>query len=190
MAMVTTQGSGRRSMLWAIIGGAVLVAAIVAIVVSSPLAQQPPSQTATPDETEPAGGTPSETASPEGAVVDPDAAEQGWTPEPITTEPEVYIRAALEAASTFDTQASSRDEWLAYLDSWFTPDTRYNDPADQLAAMEESQVELRQGVVLPREEWESLAREDGRIVAVTSGAVTSRRSRMIRPVTCRSGRRM
>ncbi|KJL42362.1 hypothetical protein [Microbacterium trichothecenolyticum] len=170
--MMATQGSGRRSMLGAIVGGAVLVAAIVAIVVSSLLAQQPPSQTATPDETEPAGGTASVTATPEGAVVDPDAAQQGWTPEPITTDPEVYIRAALETASTFDTQASSREEWLAYLDTWFTPDTRYNDPVDQDAALRASRTEMRQGVVLPAEEWESLAREDGRVVATTGGAVT------------------
>ena len=35
--------------------------------------------------------------------------------------------------------------------------------------MEDAQVELRQGVVLPQEEWDSLAREDGRVVAIATG---------------------
>ncbi|WP_019181145.1 hypothetical protein [Microbacterium yannicii] len=81
----------------------------------------------------------------------------------------MYIRAALEAAATFDTQKSTREEWLDYLDTWFTPDTRYTSEADQRAAMTESQGLLRQAVVLPKEEWESLASEDGRVVAATTG---------------------
>ena len=66
----------------------------------------------------------------------------------------------------------AREEWLDYLDTWFTPDTRFTSEADQLAAMTDSQTELRQGVVLPQDEWDSLAREDGRVVAAVTSEIT------------------
>ena len=37
--------------------------------------------------------------------------------------------------------------------------------------MRASQVELRQGVVLPQEDWDSLAGEDGRVVARTTSDI-------------------
>lgn len=61
--------------------------------------------------------------------------------------------------------------WLDYLDTWFTPDTRYTSETDSAAEMEDSQVELRQVVVLPQEEWDSLDGEDGRVVAVAGGQI-------------------
>jgi len=170
--MMATQRSGRRGTMWAIVGGAVLLAAIVAIIASAILAQPTTGPAPTDAITRsPSPTEPETTEPPAGAFVDPQAVERGWMPEPITTDPEMYIRAALEAASTFDTQASSRDEWLAYLDTWFTPDTRYSDPADQDAAMQASRTEMRQGVVLPQQEWDSLAGEDGRVVATTTGQI-------------------
>lgn len=83
-------------------------------------------------------------------------------PEPITTDAEAYVRAALAAASTFDTTKSSRDAWLDYLDSWFTPDSRYATQADREDDMRASKLELRQAVVLPEDRWNSLSDEDGR----------------------------
>lgn len=167
--MMMSQSSGRRGIAWAIIGGLVLIAGIVAIIVSAILAQPAPTPSGTPA----ASGTPEATASeqPDGTFVDPTAADQGWTPEPITTDADIYIRAALAAASTFDTTKSTREEWLDYLDTWFTPDTRFTSEADQLAAMTDSQTELRQGVVLPQDEWNSLAGENGRVVAVVTGDI-------------------
>ena len=165
--MTTSQTSGRRGLVWAIVGGVVLIAGIVAIVVSSLLAQSAPGPTG--------NNTPLPTAStstaepPAGDVVDGSVVDQGWLPEPVTTNREVYIRAALEAAATFDTTKSTREEWLDYLDTWFTPDTRYTTEADQHAAMEASQVELRTGVVLPEQEWDSLGNEEGRVVATAAG---------------------
>ena len=166
--MMMSQSSGRRGIAWAIVGGLVLIAGIVAIIVSAILAQPAP----TPSDTPTTSSTPEPTASelPDGAFVDPTAADRGWTPEPITTDADIYIRAALAAASTFDTTKSTREEWLDYLDTWFTPDTRFTSKADQLAAMTDSQTELRQGVVLPQEEWDSLTGEDGRVAAVVGGA--------------------
>jgi hypothetical protein len=155
--------------MWAIIGGVVLIAGVVAIVVVSLLSRPDAEPTGAPS-SEP--GMPSATSdAPVGEFVDETVTEKGWTPEPITTDPAVYIRAALEAASTFDTTTSTREEWLGYLDTWFTPDTRYAAKADQEAAMEASQLELVQGVVLPELEWESLASEDGRVVAEASGEI-------------------
>lgn len=167
--MMMSQSSGRRGIAWAIVGGLVLIAGIVAIIVSAILAQPAPA----PSDAPTASSTPEPTASdrPDGSYVDPTAADQGWTPEPITTDADTYIRAALAAASTFDTTKSTREEWLDYLDAWFTPDTRFTSKADQLAAMTDSQTELRQGVVLPQEDWDSLAGENGRVVAVVTGDI-------------------
>ncbi|MBW9122312.1 hypothetical protein JNB63_19645 [Microbacterium trichothecenolyticum] len=165
--MTTNQTSRRRGLVWAILGGLVLIAGIVAIVVSSLLAQSEPGPTAnaTPQPT----ASPSTAEPPAGDVVDASVVDHGWLPELITRDREVYIRAALEAAATFDTTKSTREEWLDYLDSWFTPDTRYLSEADQQAAMDASQVEFRTGVVLPEEEWDSLANEEGRVIAATTG---------------------
>jgi hypothetical protein len=172
MAMMATQGTGRRGLAWAVIGGVVLIGAIVAIILSSTLARPEPEPTATSDGSHsPGGSSPTATEPGGGEFVDPDAAEHGWTPEPITTDAEEYILAALAAASTFDTTRSTREEWLDYLDAWFTPDTRYA-AAEQEDRMEAAQLELRQGVVLPQDEWDSLAGEDGRVVAEAAGPVT------------------
>ena len=166
-----TRSSGRRGLAWAVIGGLVLVAGIVAIIVASSLSAGPsPSPTVTssgpltPTST-PAPSSPSD-------VVDPSASRMGWVPEPITTDAETYIRAALAAASTFDTQKSSRDEWLTYLDSWFTPDTRFTSDADRQADMQAARLELRQGVVLPEADWDSLASEKGRVTASIDADIT------------------
>ncbi|MFE5410180.1 hypothetical protein [Microbacterium sp. NPDC056569] len=167
--MMMSDSSGRRGVAWAIIGGLVLIAGIVAIIVSAILAQPDPTPTSGP--TSSSTPMPTESSKPAGTSVDPSAADRGWTPEPITTDADTYIAAALAAASTFDTTLSTREEWLGYLDSWFTPDTRYTSEADQLSSMEDSQVELRTGVVLPQEEWDSLAGEDGRVSAVPTGEV-------------------
>ena len=165
--MTTNPISGRRGLVWATVGGLVLIAGIVAIVISSLLAQSAPGPTG--------NNTPQPTAStstaepPAGDVVDGSVVDQGWLPEPITPDRKVYIRAALEAAATFDTTKSTREEWLDYLDTWFTPDTRYTSEADQQTSVDDAQVELRTGVVLPQQEWDSLASEDGRVVATTTG---------------------
>ena len=172
--MMMSQSSGRRGVAWAIIGGIVLLAGIVAIIVSAVLARPGPTPSGAVTGSASREPTASSGANPEpsGAVVDPTAADRGWTPEPITTDADTYIRAALAAASTFDTTKSTREDWLDYLDTWFTPDTRFTSEADQLAAMTDSQTELRQGVVLPQDEWDSLAGEGGRVVAVLTSEIT------------------
>lgn len=169
--MATSQNSGRRGLLWAILGGLVLLAGIVAIIVASILSQPEPSPSGTDPGSEPTPQATPRATTGSAETVDPSVAERGWVPEPVTTDAETYIRAALEAASTFDTTLSTREEWLDYLDTWFTLDTRFNSEPDQQAAMNDSQLLLRQAVVLPQQEWESLAAEDGRVVAVATGDV-------------------
>ncbi|WP_324012656.1 hypothetical protein [Microbacterium sp. JZ37] len=140
----------RRGAIWAVVGGIIVVAAIAAIILSAVTAQAPttePSPSSDPRET----SAPPATAPPTGEYVDDTASEEGWAPEPITTDPEDYVRAALATASTFDTQLTTRQEWLAYLDTWFTHDTRYTSEADREEDMRASQLELRQGVVLPED---------------------------------------
>lgn len=172
--MTNPQRRKRTSVTWALIGGAVLVAGIVALIVNVILggrADPTPQPTSGLPEPSNSASSPPETPGPS-AVVDPNAADAGWLPEPITTDPELYARAALAAASTFDTTLGTRDEWLDYLDTWFTPDTRYTNPVDRAARMKASQLELRQGVVVPQEMWDSIAQQDGRVTAEVPGAVT------------------
>lgn len=169
--MTSLSPAARRARRWAIAGGAILLAGIIAIIIVAVSNQRPP-QTV-PAETP--NSSPSSTpvsADPTDAVVDAGAEENGWRTEPITADAELYAAAALEAAATFDTTKASRDEWLAYLDSWFTPDTRYSSESDQLGRMQAAQLEMRQGVVLPEQEWDSLAAEDGRVAAEARGVVT------------------
>lgn len=161
----------RRGLVWAIVGGIIVVAAVGTIILSAVTAQAPtadPSPSSGPGET----SAPPATAPPTGDYVDQSASEKGWAPEPITTDPETYVRAALAAAATFDTRLSTRPEWLAYLDTWFTPDTRYTSEEDREEDMRASQLELRQGVVLPEDEWNSLANEEGRVTAEVPGEIT------------------
>jgi hypothetical protein len=173
--MTTPTPAARRARTWAIVGGAILLAGVIAIIFAAASTPPDPTPTGSPAPVP----TPSPTPAPTGdgeEVVDDDAAENGWRAEPITADADAYAAAALEAAATFDTTKASRDEWLAYLDSWFTPDTRYATPEDQRRRMQAAQLEMRQGVVLPEQEWDSLSAEDGRVVAeagsVAMGPVT------------------
>ena len=167
--MMSDRRRARRGTVWAVIGGVVALAAIAGIVLGSlfrdgpPAPAPPPTSAVTPDSEPP--GSVTQPAD----VVDASVAASGWVPEPVTTDPEVYARAALAAASTFDTQLSTRQDWLTYLDSWFTPDTRYATEGDRAEVMAASQLELRQGVVLPQQQWDSLAAQDGRVVAGVPG---------------------
>jgi hypothetical protein len=102
--------------------------------------------------------------------VDPSAIDRGWIAEPITTDPATYISAALAAASTFDAQVSTREEWLTYLESWFTPDTRYAEE-ERDSVMAAVKLELAQSVVIPEQEFESLAGAQGRMAARVIGDV-------------------
>lgn len=175
-AMTTPKPSGLRSGLpWAIAGGIVLLCGIGALVTMSIVngttrdAEPPTLPTSTTASAAPSSEPatdPSETA-----VVDDGVTAKGWIPEPITRDEEVYIRAALESAATFDTTLATRDEWLAYLDTWFTPDTRYASEADREAQLDQARLELRQSVVLPEDMWNSLAAEDGRIEAAASAEI-------------------
>lgn len=169
--MTSPNPAARRARGWAIAGGAILLAGVIAIIIVAVSNQRSPQPIPTDTPTSSPSSTPVPT-DPGSAVVDAGAEENGWRAEPITTDAELYANAALEAAATFDTTKASRDEWLAYLDSWFTPDTRYSSATDQLQRMQAAQLEMRQGVVLPEQEWDSLAAEDGRVVADGKNVVT------------------
>lgn len=167
--MARERKQGRR-LLWAWTGGAILIAGVIAIIISAVLNSQSP----TPGPTDTASPSTPTTSPPTGAtseVVDPSVIDDGWLPEPITTDADAYIRSALEAAATFDTQLGKRDAWLSYLDTWFTPDTRYVSDSDQQDALATAQLELRQSIVLPEHNWTSLADEDGRVSAAVRGEI-------------------
>lgn len=168
---MASQRSSKRGLLWAAVGGGVLLVGIVAIIIASLISR--PEATPTPDDAV-ASESPAVTPTPQptdGLVVDASVADRGWVAEPVTTDPEAYVRAALAAASSFDTTKADRDEWLAFLDSWFTLDTRYTKDADRQAEFDAARLELRQGVVLPQQDWDLLAASDGRVSAETTGEV-------------------
>ncbi|NYE18085.1 hypothetical protein [Microbacterium immunditiarum] len=159
--------------MWALVGAAVLAFAILAIVLSVWLAgPADPSPTGTPDPSASSSSTPSTSGDAEGPVVDESVSERGWRVEPITQDPEVYARAALEAASTFDTRESTRAEWVEWLSTWFTTPTQYTDPTEQDDAKRGFLAELRSHVVVPAEAWDALARENGTVVANTDEDMT------------------
>lgn len=162
--------SRRRGLIWALAGGLVLLIGIAAMIIASlgngaePSATPAPSGSATAATSDPAT---SET----GAVVDATAADRGWIPEPITTDAETYVRAVLAAGGTFDTTMAGYEEWISYLGTWFTPDTRYSSEADRQAELAAAKLEMRQSVVLPEQQWGSLAAEDGRVASMVTGDV-------------------
>lgn len=164
---MTAERSSNRGVVWAVVGGVVLLIGIGAVVVTAVLSQSAPAPGPTASRTS-SPSSPAVSPPPALEPVDPTATEHGWIPEPVTTDAEEYVRVALAAASTFDTTLSTRDEWLAYLDTWFTPDTRYTSDTDRQARMQAARLELRQGVVLPQQEWDSLASRDGRVQAQAS----------------------
>lgn len=165
--MMARAGAGRRGLVWAAVGAAVLIGGLVALLATRPGTDPTsPTPSGTASATSPTSSeAPTSRPTADGAVVDSSVTDRGWTPEPITTDADTYVRAALAAASTFDTTKSSRDAWLDYLDTWFTPDTRYATQAEREDVMRGAKLELRQAVVLPETRWDSLASEDGRVVA-------------------------
>jgi hypothetical protein len=166
--MMTTRSS-KRGLIWALIGGLILVIGIVALIIASLGNSPTPPPTAQPTASETHDPTPSSSAANE--VVDETAADRGWVPEPITTDAETYVRAALAAGGTFDTTKAGYEDWIAYLGTWFTPDTRYASDADRQAELEAAKLEMRQTVVLPQSEWDSLAGEKGRVASVATSDV-------------------
>lgn len=160
-----------RGLIWAIIGGAVLLLAVIGIVIGSLASQSEDETTPTADPSTSSGPSTDPTTSPSiptasSEVVDAGAVDRGWIPEPVTSDPEEYLRAAIAAAGTFDTQLATREEFLEYMKTWYTPDLGFGSEADQLRVMEGYQTELGQSVVIPDDQWNSLAAEDGRMSAV------------------------
>lgn len=161
--------SSKRGLIWAIIGGLVLLVGLAALIITSLGRSNDPGTIPAPTT---APTLPSPNASTQdAAMVDEIATDRGWIPEPITTDAEAYVRAALAAGGTFDTTRAAYEEWIEYLGTWFTPDTRYASEADRQAELEAAKLEMRQTVVLPESQWNSLASEDGRVASVVKGDV-------------------
>lgn len=163
------ENSRRRGfMLWALLGAATLVAAMIALAVLGAGGGVPlPTATASGQANDP---SPSPTVH-SGGSVDANVLDLGWVPEPITQNPDVYARAALEAAGTFDTQLAARSEWVAWLETWFTPSPLYDSEQDALDQMAGLKAELDQAVLLPQQIWDDLANEGGRVSASAVGEV-------------------
>jgi len=158
-------GTRRRGWLIGVVIAAVLVTAFVVFLVVA-VGPQPT--------TSPGGSLGAPTVRPTPSndeAVDPGLVDLGWVPEPITRDPEEYARAALEAVGTFDTRLATRNEWVSWLETWFTPSPLYESEQDALDQMGRYQAELDQAVALPQTSWDDLAREDGRVTAQVAGDI-------------------
>ena len=164
---MTARRDRRTGLLWATFGGGVLAVGILALVMTNLTNQRDTASTPSPVQSEVAGASPTAPPTTPETVVDAQAVDRGWVPEPVTLDPAVYAQAALEAVGTFDTTQATYDEWVAYLGSWFTPDTRYSTEDERLEELAAAKREMSQSVILPESEWTSLAREDGRVATVT-----------------------
>jgi hypothetical protein len=154
----------------AVLGVIVLFVAIIAIVLSQlggSGSHPEPMSTRTGQPGAPPPPDPTGTAD----VVDRGVGAQGWVPEPITRNPDVYVRAALEAAGTVDTTRTTRSEWVSWLQSWFTPNPLYENKQDGLDQMAAYKAELDQAVAQPQQMWDELASEKGRVSAHVQGKV-------------------
>jgi len=163
--------SSRRGLIVAVlVCAAVVVVVMIALVVrgsgGNHVADPMPSQIGPSTSASATSATVSD-----GAVVDPSVSKRGWVPEPITQDSDVYVRAALEAAATFDTKRSSRNEWVKWLGTWFTPSPLYDNQQDALDQMARYEGELSQTVVVPQSQWDDLAKNDGYVAARVDGPI-------------------
>lgn len=162
-----TSAPSRRGLIWAIAGAVVLLLAIVAIIISAVTSRPESEPTTAP--TSPRTSQPS--TKPRGSVVDASVTKKGWVAEPITTDRDTYIRAALAAASTFDPSKSTRDQFLTHLATWFTPDTRRTDPTDRANATQLYLGELSRSVVLPDDQWSQMRSDQSVVTATVDGRI-------------------
>ena len=160
----------RRSRRWLVLCGAICAAVLVAVLIA--LLPQGHGGGVRPTSIAPGPGTASPTSiAGGGTVVEPGVAKRGWVPEPITQDVDVYARAALEAAASFDTRRSTRQEWLTWLGSWFTPSPLYDNQRDALDQLARYQAELAQTVVPPPSQWDDLTKNAGQVTARVEGPI-------------------
>ncbi|HPU02260.1 MAG TPA: hypothetical protein PLY47_00070 [Rhodoglobus sp.] len=109
--------SSSRPIILAAIGGLVVVAGIAAFTVAS--LSGGGEAVPTPKPTTQPSFDPSDYSSDELESVYPQVIDLGLVPEPITTDPEEYITAAIAAWGTYDTTTSTTiPQWKKYLESW------------------------------------------------------------------------
>lgn len=145
-----------------IIGAAVIVFALV-IGVTTNLFRGPeasPGPSPVPGATG-AGPSPSAPASPGGEGQGSTPVE-GWVKEPATSDPEEYATAAIRAVTTFDPAKSSRDEWVAYLESWMTPALENNGEPNQKVTDMNKRV-VRSEVAMDADQWDYIASVRGTV---------------------------
>ncbi len=162
----------RTLVFGSIVGAVAILIAVIAIIVASVSrgADPGPSGEVTPFGPAPTGSsqpTPTSTSTDPGTdpsgPFDPEA--KGWVVEPITTDPEKYVTAALEAVLTFDTRNTSREEFLAYLETWMTPTT-----SDKVTA--DNKRVLANQVLLSEGEWATLTDLQGTSTPTLVGEVS------------------
>ena len=154
-------GKRSRFLIVGSIAGAALLAVavtvgVVALVTRDDTPEVTTSPTAVPSASSP---TSSPAATPGGTG---DAKAHGWVQEPVTTDPDKYAEAALRAISTFDTTLSTREEYLAYLETWMTPQVGNTTTGEINPDATENNKRILDREILPTEDmWAGLAEARG-----------------------------
>ena len=121
---------------------AVTTAALIAIIALVVVILSPPAPSAsTPDPLAPTEPTP-QLPQFDGEFVDPAAADLGLIPQPITTDQETYIRAALMAVGTWDTTLVDWQQRQDHLVRWVTARTDEPTEASQQRQHERMQTKF------------------------------------------------
>lgn len=144
-----------------IAGAVVLAVAVTVGVVALVNRDAPPDGTTSPTAAPSASSPTSSPPATSGGRSD-DAEAHGWVQEPVTTDPGEYAEAALRAISTFDTTLSTREEYLAYLETWMTPQVGNTTTGEINPDATENNKRILDREILPTEEmWAGLAEARG-----------------------------
>lgn len=107
-----------RPVIFAAVGAVAVLGGIVAFTMAS-LGGGEPSPISSPPSTGAPSFDPSEHSTDELKSVYPQVIELGLVPEPITSDPKEYAKAAVAAWGTFDTSTKTTiPQWRKYLESW------------------------------------------------------------------------
>lgn len=148
----------RLFVISAVLGVLVIVFAIAAVVIAL-INRGGESTNTTPPTSEPTVSSSAPTSEPSPTNEEPEnVTAKGWVAEPITTDPAVYADAALRAVSTFDTTLATREEFVAYLETWLTPQVGNTSTGEISEDMTERNREaVSNDIVVPEDQWAYIA---------------------------------
>lgn len=155
----------RRALIGAVAGAVLIVAGVIGLAMAGfPGGDEVPMEPTAPAAPSPSVPATEPRPTESDVVVEPDTSEKGWMVEPETSDPREYAAAAVEAAYSYDSTASTRDEFRDYLMEWFDLSPEAVTP-EQVEAVEENLGQSLDGVLLDISEWDQQRLAETRQVA-------------------------